>query len=373
MVRLVAGFQPTQDRNRVLTARLADQNGLKTPFQGRVLLDVLAVLIEGGRANAAQFTTRQSRFQEVGRIGPAFRFAGADDGVQLVDEEDDVSVGRLDFFQHGLEAFLKLAPEFGSRDERPHIERDHGVVFQRLRNVRLDDSQREAFRDGGLAHARLADEHRVVLGSAGKDLDHAADLIITADDRVQLAFPGALAKVDPVAFQSGEFGLGVLVRHPLRATQRREGREEFFGRNLRHFQDFLRLGRNHRASQKQVLGRNEFVLHFLGLGLRGLEQILQIAAQAHVAAADLRQGFQIGFGDRADLVLTDAEVLEEHFDDPVIFLKQGREKVQSGDLGILRRGGELLRVRDGFLRFGRKFVYVEHHGLVSLRTLFKTA
>jgi hypothetical protein len=43
------------------------------------------------------------------------------------------------------------------------------------------------FDDGGLAHARLADQHRVVLGAALQDLDGAADLVVAADHRVELA------------------------------------------------------------------------------------------------------------------------------------------------------------------------------------------
>ena len=40
-----------------------------------------------------------------------------------------------------------------------------------------DDLLREPLDDGGLAHAGLADQHRVVLGAAGQDLDDALDLL----------------------------------------------------------------------------------------------------------------------------------------------------------------------------------------------------
>src|ERR1700733_13432176 len=54
----------------------------------------------------------------------------------------------------------------------------------------IDDAQRQPFSDGGLAHARLADQHRIVLGAAGQDLDGAADFLVAADHRVELALTG---------------------------------------------------------------------------------------------------------------------------------------------------------------------------------------
>ena len=61
-------------------------------------------------------------------------------------------------------------------------------LFSRLSGtLRCDDALRQALGDGGLAHARLADQHRVVLLAAREDLDDALDLVLAADDRVELA------------------------------------------------------------------------------------------------------------------------------------------------------------------------------------------
>jgi hypothetical protein len=48
----------------------------------------------------------------------------------------------------------------------------------------------QAFGDGGLADAGIADEQRVVLAAAAQDLDRALDLGIAADQRIDLAFCG---------------------------------------------------------------------------------------------------------------------------------------------------------------------------------------
>ena len=86
---LVALLQPTQDRDRVCHRGLAHHHRLEAPLQRRVLLDVLAVLVERGGAHAAQFAAREHRLEEVGRIHGAFTGSGADDGVKLVEEQDD--------------------------------------------------------------------------------------------------------------------------------------------------------------------------------------------------------------------------------------------------------------------------------------------
>ena len=112
--------------------------------------------------------------------------------------------------QHGLEALLELAAELGAGHQRAEVERHHALVLQRLRHVALDDAQRQALDDGGLADAGLADQHRVVLGAAGEHLDGAADLLVAADHRVELALAGRRGDVAGVLLQRVEALLGVL-------------------------------------------------------------------------------------------------------------------------------------------------------------------
>ena len=68
------------------------------------------------------------------------------------------------------------------------------------------------FCDGGLAHARLADEHGVVLGAARQDLDAAPDLIVAPDDRVELALARGSRQVARVPVQGLVLALRVLRR-----------------------------------------------------------------------------------------------------------------------------------------------------------------
>ena len=88
MVRLVALLQAAQDGDGVLDVGLADVDDLEAPLQGRVLLDVLAVLVQRGCADGPQLAARQRRLEHVAGIDRAFGRARADERVQLVDEAE---------------------------------------------------------------------------------------------------------------------------------------------------------------------------------------------------------------------------------------------------------------------------------------------
>ena len=62
------------------------EHRLEAPLQRGVLLDVLAVLVERGRADAAQLAAGQRGLEHVGGVHRALGRARADQRVQLVDE-----------------------------------------------------------------------------------------------------------------------------------------------------------------------------------------------------------------------------------------------------------------------------------------------
>ena len=147
------------------TRRLADEDRLEAPLQRGVLLDVLAVLVERGGADAVQLAARQHRLEHVRGVHRALGRARADDGVQLVDEQDDLA-GRVgDLLEHGLQALLELAAVLGAGHQRAQVQRDDALVLEPLGHVAAHDALGQALDDGGLADARLADQHRVVLGA----------------------------------------------------------------------------------------------------------------------------------------------------------------------------------------------------------------
>ena len=56
----------------------------------------------------------------------------------------------------------------------------------------------EAFDDGCFAHAGLADKDRVVLGATDQHLHEAQDLVLAADDRIELAVRSEKREVNSV-------------------------------------------------------------------------------------------------------------------------------------------------------------------------------
>ena len=54
-----------------------DHDGLEAALQGGVFLDVLAVFVQGGGADALEFAARQGGLEHVGGVHGAFGRAGA--------------------------------------------------------------------------------------------------------------------------------------------------------------------------------------------------------------------------------------------------------------------------------------------------------
>src|SRR5579885_650743 len=211
VVNLVSLLQAAQEGDGVLDRGLIDQHLLEAPLERRVLLDVLAVLIQRRGAHAVQLATRQRRLQHVAGVHGALGLAGADHGVQLVDEEDDLPFLLGEIVENRFEALLELAAEFRAGDERAHVEREDALVLQALGHLAVDDALRQALDDRSLADAGLADQHRIVLGAPLQDLDGPADLIVAADDRIELPGGGAGRQVDGVLLQRLPALLGACV------------------------------------------------------------------------------------------------------------------------------------------------------------------
>ena len=66
--------------------------------------------------------------------------------MQFVDEQHDRASGRFDFTKHGLQSFFEFASKLRAGDQRAHVQRDNAFVLQALRNIALDDPQRQALR-----------------------------------------------------------------------------------------------------------------------------------------------------------------------------------------------------------------------------------
>ena len=120
--------------------------------------------------------------------------------MDLVDEQDRARI-VLDLLHDGLQPLLEVAAIARAGEQRAHVEREDGRVLQHLGHLALDDLAGEAFGDGGLADAGIADEQRVVLLPAAEHLDGAQHLLLAADQRIDLAVARLLVEVDAVGVE----------------------------------------------------------------------------------------------------------------------------------------------------------------------------
>ncbi len=97
-----------------------------------------------------------------------------------------------------FQTFLEIAAIAGPGQKCAHIQREDGGFEQNCWRRSVDDLCSEPFRDGGLANAGIADQKRVVLAAAAEHLDAALDLVVAADQRVDVPFAGLGIQVDAV-------------------------------------------------------------------------------------------------------------------------------------------------------------------------------
>ena len=133
------------------------------------------------------------------------------------------------------------------------------------------DPQRQAFGNRSLTHTRLTDQHRVVLGPAAQHLHRAADFLIPANDRVDLALFGPRGQVEAVFLQSliAVFGGGAVGLAPLAHIIDRG--VQGLGRYFARFQRRLRARLHHAKRGQNAFDSNETIARFLGHGF-GLSQ-----------------------------------------------------------------------------------------------------
>ena len=307
---------------------------------------MLAVVVQRGGADALQLAAGQRWLEDVGRVDGAFGGAGADEHVHLVDEEDAVA-GALDLFDDLLQALLELAAVLGAGDEGADVQRDQRRLLQRLRHVAARDALGQALDDGGLADAGLADEDRVVLGAAREDLDDALDLLLAADDRVELvgarggrqvdaelvdggrARGGAAARRGALRHALGE-DAGVFGADPLEADA--EALEDAGG-------DAFALADE---AEEQVLGADVAVVEAAGLVDGELDDLLGARSEADLAHDGAVAAADDELDGGADLVELDAEVGEDLGGDAFAFADEAEEEVLGADVVVVEALGFFL-------------------------------
>src|SRR5205823_6127773 len=169
-------------------------DSLEATLERAVLLDGLAEF--GGRrgADALDFAARESRLQNVSGVERAFGRTRADQGMQLIDEDNGVLIFHQ-FFHDGFQTLFKLAAVFGAGDNQRKIESQDAFVSEEGGHVAFGNPLREAFDDRSLADAGLTNEDRVVLGAPAENLHDSLELVVAPDERIERVVHGGLREI----------------------------------------------------------------------------------------------------------------------------------------------------------------------------------
>ena len=368
VVLLVALFDALEDLDGVFDGGLLDEHGLEAAFERGVALDVLAELVERGGADGLQLTAGQRRLEDVGGVDRAFGGAGADQGVQLVDEQHAVAA-VLDLFDDLLQALFELAAVLGARDQRADIQGEQALAHQRLGHVARGDALGEALDDGRLADARLADQGRVVLGAPRQDLDDALDLLEAADDRVELAGTRGGGQVHAELVDDRRLA-GLAVRRAL-ALLRVGGRLVQDVDNLRADLVEADAERFEHArgdafafadeAEQQVFGADVVVVEPARFVDRQLDDLLGARRQADVAGDGAIAAADDELDGAAHLVELDAQVAEHFRRNTFALAHEAEQQVLRADVVVVEALGLLLRKLQDFARPLGEFVEAISH------------
>ena len=280
---LIAVLDAHDDLDRVGFVRRRHFDGLEAALQRAVLLDRLAVLGRRGGADALNLAARERRLEDVGRVERPLGRARAHQRVQLVDEDDGVLILHQ-LFHDGLEPLFKLAAVLGAGHDQREIETQHALVGQEAGHFAVGNALRKAFDDGRLAHAGLADQHRIVLGAAAEDLDHALQFAVAAHERIELPVHGGLRQVAAELGQQARLALPLLRRSLLLRHARQ------LVANLRQLQAALLQNLRGKAfffaqqAQQQMFGADVLVAQALGFFRRVGQHPLALVRKRQIDA-----------------------------------------------------------------------------------------
>ena len=259
----------------------------------------------------------------------------------------------FDVAEHGLKALLEFAAELRAGNQRAHIQREDGLVFQPLRHIAPDNALGKALGDGGLANARLANKDGVILGLSRENADHIADFAVPADNGVQLLLPGTLHQVGAVLFQRvigvlrviGGDGLGL---HPAQLGSKGGAGDSMILQDA--FQVSASLAKD---GKHQVFHRDILIMELFGALFRrvndfsGLRGGIDLAA----AAADPGQAVDQSHDFPGKAAALHAHISEHGAHQAILLGQQGVKQVLRGEILVALLPGQRLGIIQGLHTF----------------------
>jgi hypothetical protein len=190
----------------------------------------------------------------------------------------------------------------------------------------------------------------------------AADLVVAADHRVELAAACALGEVEAVLVERLALALGVLAADVGATAHGFDRGLQRLAREAVLFQQAAGLALVVGEREQEHLAGDELVAALLRFAVGDVEQVVEVAADADLAAVALDLG-QAADG-LADRVLerrhVDAGALQQRHAAAVVLLEQRLQHVQRLDELLVVAHGDALRIGQGLLELGGELV--EAHG-----------
>ena len=186
MVLLIILNDSSQNLNRLSNRRLIHADRLETTFKRGILFDILAVFGKGGCTDYLNFTTGKRRFENIRSAHRAFRVTSTDEGMYLIDKQDNITL-CTDFVNQSFNAALKLSSELGTRNQCGHIQQIDFLIQQTERYISRNNLLSNSFRNCRFTDTGFTNQTGIILLTAGQNLFHPVNFLITTDNPVHLA------------------------------------------------------------------------------------------------------------------------------------------------------------------------------------------
>src|SRR5690606_13749469 len=139
---------------------------LKSSFECFIFFKIFLILVEGCCTYCAQLSPCEGGLENISSIHCTFSATCADERVNLVDKENDLTIASAHFLYNGFKSLFKFTFVFRTGNEESHIKRINSFGAQIVRHVAIYNPVCNSFSDGGLTHTGFTYQQWVILCSS---------------------------------------------------------------------------------------------------------------------------------------------------------------------------------------------------------------
>ncbi len=201
------GCEATDHQDCFFLGRLIHLNHLEAARERGIFFEIFLIFRPRSSRDGAQSAPGKSGFEQVCGITLSSRTSRPDQRVRLVDEQNDWFRRRLNFINHLAQSILELPFHARAGLQQAKIQGPQTDPFESRRNIARRDPLGKPFDDCGFAHTGFAGKDRIILPPTHQDINDLSNLLIPAQDRVDLPFSSLFSEVN------GKSGQRFLLTH----------------------------------------------------------------------------------------------------------------------------------------------------------------